>query len=412
MTMLGNSVRRRFAALTSALFVLVATLGACSGADDDGSGGGAMTDGAGAGGAAGTSGAGAAGAGGSAGSTASAAKLADLGFEVPEAIASSCAVYAKAVCSLFLKCAPSETLKEYVNAADCERSRQDGCRLSALPGVTIDATKFGPCTNVYDGLACDWDQLQEAGKKFGTCTGHPDAHGALADGASCHIDAQCAGGTCESTGQKVATTTYVVAEIDEFITCGLCKTTSKKAPSPEGAACLSSHECQAGLWCPAEGKQGHCTKEIPLGEKCLSDGCTPDAVCTKGVCALLPKVGESWGFGGCADKLICLKDTCSERIAEGAMGCISSSDCQILDDFQCVKGTCLRDVVVGLGESCADAYCGVALKCDKKVCVPDEPGEGEPCQLSDAGGAPAFRCGVGLYCDGKVCVPNKLVSCP
>ena len=123
---------------------------------------------------------------------------------------------------------------------------------------------------------------------------------------------------------------------------------------PAGAACTSTTQCQAKLFCDTASTTPTCTVPQPKGAACTSDAGCASRDCIPGAC--------SGPFSS-----TCFKDTdCTGRCADDGSSCTQ--------DGQCALGTCQI-----AGFSCSTpTSCGVGDTCIFPVaCVPGNC-EGEP----------------------------------
>lgn len=98
-------------------------------------------------------------------------------------------------------------------------------------------------------------------------------------------------------------------------------------------ACVSSTECQPGLWC--DYYTNKCAALPGVGEVCTSTGCVVGAVCIDGLCVEARSLGQTCHdnqYAACPDQydsLICdaESNTCVLRSPVGAP-CVSSRQCR------------------------------------------------------------------------------------
>jgi len=137
----------------------------------------------------------------------------------------------------------------------------------------------------------------------------------------------------------------------------------------EGAACRSSLECRAPLHCDGVGvtNSGTCQEPRELGAAC---GAVVDPLASYALERELDVLHPL-----CRNFCSLLSHRC-EATPQAGDSCVASVNCA--RDQHCVAGHCSDAAARALGESCADAACGVGLRCENRRCVPLARA-GEPC---------------------------------
>jgi hypothetical protein len=192
------------------------------------------------------------------------------------------------------------------------------------------------------------------------------------------------------------------------------------AVTPEleaGDPCLSSGECQSGLFCNKNGDQcpGTCTAYATAGQTCTGTGfiapdaaiisCGPSLICnSKDVCQPYGSVGSACSRNGdCGPSILCFGDGgCPEA---QNLWCDSTTN-------KCAAG-------VGVGQACgvtdagSDTTCAPNLWCEPSLANLNTGscaavgGVGAPC---DGSGSPIDGCQNGLHCVGYN-PPQSLGQC-
>jgi len=129
----------------------------------------------------------------------------------------------------------------------------------------------------------------------------------------------------------------------------------------EGANCRSSLECRAPLHCDGVGatQSGTCQAPRELGAAC---GAVVDPLAAYALEHELDVLHPL-----CRDFCSLLSHRC-EATPRAGDSCVASVNCA--RGQHCVAGRCSDAEARTAGESCADAACGVGLRCENRRCVP------------------------------------------
>jgi hypothetical protein len=134
---------------------------------------------------------------------------------------------------------------------------------------------------------------------------------AVANGAPCYIDEDCATGTCNSTASTCPGTCQAYAQLNQSCataSCapGLsCDASVCKAESAVGGPC----PCQTGLWCDSSGASPVCKAALALGASCstANDQCNALTMCagTPATCQSFVGLGASCTAGSSPFDSLC-----------------------------------------------------------------------------------------------------------
>jgi hypothetical protein len=264
----------------------------------------------------------------------------------------------------------------------------------SLPGIPDPSSQLNACTASLNSAACN------TMGDLAACA--ISAGGTLANGTTCALKEQCAGGMCVLSQNDAGSS----APDASSISCGTCAT----AIAP-GQPCTDPPLCASGVCQGTTATNVVCdptpTQTATVGEPCGDNGigCAPPGYCvlasgsSSGTCAASAKLGES----------------CSNGSASGPLPCEPT--------LTCVSGTCVADAA--FGEDCSAKECGVGLFCSgSQTCraITYGPPGGScdgfglqcvqgTCPGSSRGGPPTAACPA-IIADGKPCNPAvNIPSC-
>lgn len=226
--------------------------------------------------------------------------------------------------------------------------------------------------------------------------------GLLADGESCRLDEECAGGWCDTREACP----------------GVCAT-----EAIEGESCEGGIQCAEGFTC----LEGMCAVEpdpLPEGEDCSEHWCAYGLFCNSDmICEAWRGVGESCqGDWYCQAELMCLQGECSEvtLVDQEGVDCdpYSGVICDPFAGLSCAMemqtesfDTCV--VSPQAGEACFDQDAGLFIQCDmtQEIYCDFESGN---CEEKKAGGeacTASEQCLSG-YCQmDDTCAPVEVNDC-
>ncbi len=222
-----------------------------------------------------------------------------------------------------------------------------------------------------DDLACafgDYCYRQAPGDSCGTCAPDPSTGGACGPAAS---NAPCASGICD--GEQCQVEAGVNGFCNTLIGGGgavcqpglACLDGNCRSPGAAAARCVTSSDCQDGLYCSSEGA---CAARPLQGAPC------PDGVCGFGlVCTYGPDGGPGDGGADAGEP------TCAKLVAGGPCVADLSGQPDCLEGEWCDgDGGCLPRPA--LGESCSARSPCLAGVCDAGTC--GELPAGAACQFA------------------------------
>jgi hypothetical protein len=148
--------------------------------------------------------------------------------------------------------------------------------------------------------------------------------GALAEGAKCRSNLECADGmACHDLGLTTKGT------------CGKPRQSGACMQGNDPLAPVLAHEnLMQRPFCQGYCSAPKCLEAVPVGGDCTRRFmCGPNRTCVGGKCvdAPPPKVGEACPGGECLGNAQCLRGTCIDQVAGG-------KPCQT--DRECVAGSC------------------------------------------------------------------------
>lgn len=283
-------------------------------------------------------------------------------------IEQACEEQVAARCREFEKCGSFAERREFASEEECRTNGRQRCvERARLAGIRNPVVRIDRCTSMLELAACG--SSERARCLFLS----PDVVGTLADGASCVLNAQCAGGYCAGSS------------IPFSPTCGTCRT----APVV-GDTCATNQDCGYGnglygtfLWCSSAGR---CYD--PIGLPCSSSAPCPGLLsCIDGACrrADLPE-GSTCDGATCAENLICV-----QMEVDGPSTCYRS-------ELAAVGETCTANMpgLDGITRYCrGENRCGVIK--GKRVCVPIDLAT--PCYAGATDGSSLLSCGWSHVCD-------------
>jgi hypothetical protein len=278
-----------------------------------------------------------------------------------------CDALAEAATAYVQKCVPSKTIA----SAIAQRFAGECKMVAGAPGVTGLGATLAACEAAYASAAETCAAIDAA-----PCS---PPMGALAGGAPCGADAQCASGLCSvSAGGIDAPSAYYSFVAAQSATtpaagvtrggCGTCAPTAM-AGQPCNGTCTSGLVCQ----------QGACAPPPPpgaVGESCVDQACKKGLQCDplKFTCAVPPAEGEACVDPHTGVELGCVAPFVCQHAAMGAMG-------------TCVRGSAEGGPCAPSGQACARGLqCEVPAGADPKspagTCSPQDahiPAAGQPC---------------------------------
>jgi len=240
-------------------------------------------------------------------------------------------------------------------------------------------------------------------------------------GSTCGADGECTTGLCLISGGDTGICGETAKEnqpcgfaIEGLPPCGPCLRCQESSetngtgpvcvPATVGAACLADRHCPTNSFCDPTSKS--CVLKARPGETCFvpDDGSgtifptvahqgncmygdsfckRTDEMSGKGVCTLMPKIGEN-----CSPESIEFGSTCAEGF------------CDVPDDGS--PGTCTA--LISKGGNCRSSnHCAMGLFCDEtsSTCI-ELPAAGSAC-------TPEGGCGANAFCDESsgLCVALK-----
>ncbi|MEW5849299.1 MAG: hypothetical protein AB2A00_10820 [Myxococcota bacterium] len=159
---------------------------------------------------------------------------------------------------------------------------------------------------------------------------------------------------------------------------------------PEGTACTTSEECQAGLSC--SGTPSRCQSPAALGEVCANGSvtrpCQPCLACAfppgtpdggEARCTEFAKLGQSCAANPCTFGLVCINQVCAPLARTGE----ACSDIDLVDVDDTQRGNCLNPL-----DACQGA---------PRTCQPRVP-EGQACVAPPTSRPVQGNCAGGLIC--------------
>jgi hypothetical protein len=177
---------------------------------------------------------------------------------------------ANAYCNRAQACAPAYVTDSMGDVATCAAR----LKLVLLPvfgsaGTSSTPAQTEACAQAIPQMTCS-DLLGR--KNPDVCKTLP---GALADGAACSADSQCAGTRCKVAANAVCGTCTEpaaaggVCGVDDDCQPGMtCVNAACAAYGGENASCDTAHPCRPDLGC----KSGACTTPSPAGAACQASG--------------------------------------------------------------------------------------------------------------------------------------------
>jgi len=259
----------------------------------------------------------------------------------------ACADWATHYCRRLEVCAPVSLQVGYGDEDRCVARSRPACAAAlSAPGTGATPDSLRRCAEAYDSAACD-DVV--VGRPPRACA----VAGALAAGAPCVDDAQCASAHCRVPADRA---------------CGSCV-----ARGAVGDACDSDRDCQYGLVCYFS-----CLEPVALGAPC--DGMTRQ----------------------CPQTLVCYDYACSRPADRGAPCDPRADRCDRDHGLYCDPDSksCSPLSVVDVGGAC-----GAGTLCRGGSCATDEATGASRCVANASDGEPCDAAG------GPVCaLPSRCVE--
>jgi hypothetical protein len=275
-----------------------------------------------------------------------------------DAIYTSCANSAAAQCDYLARCLPVFLGTQFGDVAGCMAGVRLICEgYATWPGVGWTPEKFDQCNEHIQQAAC----AGLRGLGGGPCANVP---GTLARGTACVDGSQCVTGYCHRMGST-----------NDLPACGTCS-----------EALCGPAVCKAGEGCVVSSGALRCAEIQAEGTACTSESlCETGLSCLGGVCTKSRNDGES---------------------------CMSTADCNELQELTCADRICRRPSIVDIGASCSigdrcarSGICRTGAS-QSLTCVAPLP-NGAPCRL-DRGDI----CTSPSICLSGACRLPAEVTCP
>jgi len=289
----------------------------------------------------------------------------DAAEEAGPSATTACADFAQAVCDQLSTCTPFALKEAFGDVPTCAQRSVISCPWTlAANGTKMTPSDLEKCVQAIKSQSCgqalDNPQPPEC-----------SVPGALAGGAACGSDWQCATGFCEIVAGKL---------------CGACAaraSSGQRAPDG-GAACVVDDDCDAKLICAA----GTCVSPGAAGATCS-------------------------GTQPCLRTLTCIGGKCATPLAVGA-SCSAATDCNGSTGLYCDTAStkkCLQAGTAASGQPCG-VVSGTLVACSSgALCANiDMQGRGT-CHEPAGDGAP---CGTlaGIGCTlPAVCIEDTGYKC-
>jgi hypothetical protein len=324
-----------------------------------------------------------------------------------------------AVCASASECSTNFCVDGVCCASACSGTCQY-CALPTSPGFCMTVAAHNPDPR---GVCQDKGATSCAtnGKCDGTGSCETYVKGTVCAGEACAGGLYTAASTCNTTGQCVAPDStpcapYICNGSQCFNVCATndqckppnsCSPTNSCGPKPPGAVCLSTAECQSGLFCA----QGYCCNS-PCSGACQSCAlpsslgvCTnvpasqvdPTGQCTDKGATSCGTNGKCDGNAGCALYLsgtTCIGSSCPSGTSTftGTSACNGAGKCVTPNNapcfpYQCGVNVC-KNSCTSDGDCQSPAVCSSNGSCGLK-------GIGQACVT-------AAECGSG-FCSQQVC---------
>ena len=289
----------------------------------------------------------------------------DAGSDAGVDPAQACADLASATCKKLQACAPLFVATSFGDVASCSARAATSCRAAlAAKGTSASPAHHEACGRAIDGESCN-DVF--AGNTPSACAIAP---GALADGAACGEDAQCASAFCggKAAGKYCGTCASAPAagapcnggRCGPSLACGANGTCVK--PGGDGASCDANTPCESTLSCGG----GKCATPLASGATCdPKQTTTPGCQATAGLyCNALTTKCE-------AVTIASTNELCG--VVHGKLAfCSALGHCRI--PANTVQGVCIA--AAADGAACNDTSgpsCMAGAHCVNAVCTPDDP---------------------------------------
>jgi hypothetical protein len=286
-------------------------------------------------------------------------------------IATACAAYATAKCSLAASCTAVSFSMYYSAQQNCEERVSQVCQAElSAPGTCASPPAWMKCAQEIAQQTC--------GNYVTTRPADCMCHGSLVAGAGCEFSSQCASAFCNRSANSF---------------CGTC---GPLAALSEPCDPLQ-RQCENGLVC-APFAQWVCATPVPDGGACATGyQCDPSQTCISGVCT-------TTSAGVPCNNTECPETTNQECLAASDGGYVCTEVTYASPGQSCNPS---KGVVCEAYQACSgEAATGTSGQCG--LVVPD----GQPCTAADHCWPPAL-CVDGV-CQGAVapssCPSNPVIS--
>lgn len=259
----------------------------------------------------------------------------------------ACQDYAYAYCAQLQACSPTFVQIRFGAQADCETLYQSSCVDDiTLPSSGSSTAGRQACTSAVPGWACS-DIL--AGQNPPPACQIPN--GALPDGATCAISAQCQTGFCgiaQGNGCGTCAAAPQVGDSCAVISCGgglSCTTPAQTCvvAAGLGASCASGVPCTDGLVCVD-------STTCQAGVTTVGAACDPDGA----GCALFSGLGCDGTSSLCVTETLAMPGAPCGYVAEQPTSCLGGA---------CLRGVCVGYVPAGGSCEIGGAPCVSNTRC-------------------------------------------------
>jgi hypothetical protein len=321
--------------------------------------------------------------------------------------------YLELMCTKMMECPTDWMISQFDSVDECvtlmEEEGLDAEFAKMTAAVDAGDTQYdgeqaARCLDVMETLTCE---------AFHSMTTPPECEavfvGLLEDGASCHVDTDCAGGWCDTRDSCPGVCATAVAEGDscangekceEGLICLDGQCSADVGPLQQGDECMGDEprNCAYGLYCDFTAES--CQPWKSVDESCEWDAqCGPDAMCADGTCTTVVLLDEQ---GADCDQE-------AGRMCDFFSGLVCTLDFNTESWQTCEPAAQQGDTCVntdsGLFIPCdplADLYCDFIAVDATNVCQPKKEG-GAEC-------ADGQECLSG-FCDGTTCAPVEEDEC-
>jgi len=271
------------------------------------------------------------------------------------------------------------------------------CKAKLLVGqmLPLDSLHDGQCTSSIGAVACTSGACNATTR---TC--------ALANGGTCHADAECAINTCGSDGMCGLADGQAGCTVDTATLCrsGLCSSMGHRCVPAGAGRCAVDTDCAGATYCAAASLT--CVPRlaggVPIPKDGLhDDGCLPGnsvTVCASGLCNPVTDTCAGPAGAPCIRAAECANGVCGANglcgQIDGKGPCDAATGAGLCQSGVCnaklglckptAAGRCLADVDCAAGSFCAPATLACTPKLPTGAIIPSDGAHSGVCDNATA----------------------------